>query len=70
MAEFKRYSYEDENMIHDESYAEENTVKAREVIKELITKETVNIANGILEKYKQGKASKVVATATLGCNES
>ena len=57
MADFKRYSYEDENMIPNESYTEENTVKAREVIKDIITKETVNIANGILEKYKQGKAS-------------
>lgn len=62
MADFKRYSYDDTNneKINDTDYiseSDDNTINAREAVKEIINKDVIAKANEILEKYKQGKTS-------------
>ena len=52
MADFKRYSYDAEDYVNDSVMDDENYT-----MNNVITKETINKANEILEKYKQGKQS-------------
>lgn len=58
MADFKRYSF-DENINTTENVDNEvkDTINAREVVKEIVNKEVIALANEKLEKYKQGKES-------------